>query len=173
MKVDWHDIAGVQLHVPKVHTDDRGSFVKHYDSAVLMVVAQQICSTFNRVRGTVRGMHLQAPPFEERKLLWCTAGEIWDVLVDMRHDASTYGAWTAVHLRAEAPELLEVPPGVAHGYQTLVDATSVTYVIDGRYDADAAWTLAWDDPTVGVDWPLDVTSISEGDRTGMAWPLFS
>lgn len=171
MRVEWQDLAGVELHIAAQHTDERGTFVKHYSTSRPSVSAQQVCSSFNRVRGTLRGLHVQLAPHLETKLVWSTAGELWDVLVDARPEEPTYGCWTAIHLSASEGELLSVPAGVAHGYQTLVDGTSVAYVIDGGYSPDAARTLAWNDPTLAIAWPLDPTTMSLADRKGMAWPL--
>lgn len=170
MKVEWCDVIGVELHPGMTHRDDRGTFVKHYDAGHDAVTARQVCTSFNHLRGTVRGLHLQLPPFEETKLVWCTSGELWDVMVDTRREQPTFGCWANVRLAAGDGNLLVVPPGVAHGYQTLSDNTSVAYVIDGEYRADAARTVAWNDPSIGVAWPLDVTAISADDRKGTEWP---
>lgn len=168
-RVDWHHIAGVELHDGAVHDDSRGNFVKLWSADPLAV--DQVCTSFNRRSGTIRGLHLQLMPSLERKFVWCTSGELWDVLLDTRQDQPTYGAWTAIRLEAAEPALLEVPRGVAHGYQTLRDSTGVAYLISGDHDPTCARTIAWDDPTLGITWPLEVSEISAGDRNGTPWPL--
>lgn len=168
-RLEWDQLAGVTLHDSTVHVDARGNFVKLWGDGALVV--DQVCTSYNVRAGTLRGLHLQLPPSVERKYVWCTAGALWDVLVDARADEPTFGSWAAVRLGADEPALLEVPPGVAHGYQTLADGTGVGYLISGAYDATSARTLAWDDPTVGISWPLQVSEISAADRDGRPWPL--
>ena len=168
MKCDWSDLAGVQLRPATVHADERGNFTKILDEPI---EAGQVCTSFNRLRGTVRGLHVQADPFPETKTLWCVAGAVWDVLVDLRPGESTYGNWAAVDLTAAEPAVLTLPPGVAHGYQVIEDGSTLVYVIDGEFSPTAARTLRWDDPTVGIEWPLHVTVMSEADRAGASWPI--
>jgi dTDP-4-dehydrorhamnose 3,5-epimerase len=173
MRVEWSTIAGVRLTSPSDFVDDRGSFKKLYDGGpdpAEHLTVNQVAITHNVRRGTIRGMHYQAPPYEELKALWCCTGEVWDVLVDVRSDQPTYGHWAAVLLSAGTAQLLTIPRGVAHGYQTLVDGSAITYLIEGTHIPHAARTLAWDDPVVGIDWPLPPSMISEGDRAGASWP---
>ena len=94
-----------------------------------------------------------------------------DVLVDLRPDEPTYGDWAATHLKAVEPAMLTVPPGVAHGFLTLTDGASFVYLIDGEFAPASARTLCWDDPTVGIEWPHEVTVISAKDRAGQPWPM--
>jgi dTDP-4-dehydrorhamnose 3,5-epimerase len=168
-------LRGVCLFYGTRHADERGHLQKRWVAATaaesgLATGVAEVVSTFNLVAGTVRGLHYQVSPHEETKILWVTAGRLLDVLVDLRPDEPTYGAWVSVELSADDDLALQVPPGVAHGYQTLVDATSLTYLIDAPYVPEAARTLRYDDPTVGVTWPLPVTVVSEKDRGGHAWP---
>lgn len=172
MRVEWHEIPGLGLRESQIHLDSRGGFTKLWDGAVEDVVASQICTASNTRRGTIRGLHLQTPPRAERKLVWCLAGTIWDVVVDARPESATYGDWTAVELAAEQPRVLDIPRGLAHGYQTLTDGALVGYVIDGTYEPQHARTLAWDDPVVGIAWPLEVSTLSPADQNGQPWPLF-
>ncbi len=115
-------------------------------------------------------MHYQVAPAEEAKTLWVTDGALHDVLVDLRPDEPTYGQWLAVELAADDDVALHVPAGIAHGYQTLVDDTRLTYLISAGYSPAHARTLRWDDPAVGIEWPLPATKISSKDREGHAWP---
>lgn len=172
MRVEWSDLAGVVLEAPQRHEDGRGSFDKLYDGGGLgSITATQLCTSFNRVSGTVRGLHVQLAPHLERKSLWCTSGQLFDVLVDTREEEPTYGSWAAVRLTAAEPRLLRLPPGIAHGYQTLLDNTAVAYLIDGTFSPSSARTIRWDDASLGIEWPLPVSMISESDRGGQSWPV--
>jgi dTDP-4-dehydrorhamnose 3,5-epimerase len=172
VKRELAEMDGVVLSVGAAYPDERGAFSKLLNAGAGEEIAvTQIASSYNARSGTVRGMHLQVPPHGEIKRLWCAIGAIWDVLVDFRPESRTFGDWAGVRLSPDEPALLTVPMGVAHGFQTLVDATTVVYLIDGAFLPDHGRTLRWDDPTVGIDWPLPVTAISESDRSGRAWPV--
>jgi dTDP-4-dehydrorhamnose 3,5-epimerase len=166
---------GVMLLRAEVHADDRGSFRRVADMAELhglgldTAVAQVSIAT-NVARGTVRGMHFQVPPDEESKTVWCTRGSALDVLVDLRPDEPTYGHWLSVRLAADEPSAVFIPPGVAHGYQTLEDDTTLSYLISAPYAPASSRSLRFDDPTVGIAWPLPVTAISTRDREAPLWP---
>jgi len=169
---DWSALGGVVLEPGRAFTDERGGFTKILDTGTQAgVTATQVCVSSNLRRGTLRGMHVQLAPHEETKRLWCSAGEVFDVLVDLRPDEPTHGDWTALHLRADEPAMLTVPPGVAHGFLTLTDDTSLVYLIDGDFAPESARTLRWDDPTVGIEWPREVTVMSAKDREGRTWPV--
>jgi dTDP-4-dehydrorhamnose 3,5-epimerase len=175
MRVEPLSLRGVVLLSAEIHQDHRGSFRRVMDTEVLMQLGldprvAQISIATNHKSGTVRGLHYQASPHGETKTLWCTHGAVYDVLVDLRQDEPTYGRWVSVELSAVEPVSLHVPPGVAHGYQTLVDDSALTYAIASPYVASSARTLRWDDPTVGITWPLPVEAISERDRLAPAWP---
>jgi len=169
-------LAGVALLEGRTFADDRGELRKvvrreETGRAGLELVVDEVIVTTNEVAGTVRGMHVQVAPAEEAKTLWVTSGRLLDVLVDVRPDQPTYGRWAAVELAAGDGLALHVPPGVAHGYQTLEDGTSLTYLMRGAYSPEHARTLRWDDPTVGIEWPRAVARVSEKDRQGGPWPL--
>jgi dTDP-4-dehydrorhamnose 3,5-epimerase len=102
--------------------------------------------------------------------LWVTRGSLYDVLVDLRPEEATYGQWISIDLSEDDDVALYVPGGIAHGYQTLADDTSITYLMGSAFAPAYARTLAWDDPRVAVSWPLPVTKTSTKDRTGHAWP---
>jgi dTDP-4-dehydrorhamnose 3,5-epimerase len=168
-------LRGAVLLRAEIHEDHRGSFRRVMDGEVLVQLGfdprvTQISIATNHRRGTVRGMHYQAEPHGETKTLWCTHGAVYDVLVDLRPDEPTYGRWISVELTAGEPVALHVPPGIAHGYQTLIDDTALTYAIASPYVASSARSLRWDDPTVGIDWPLPVAVISDRDRGAPQWP---
>ena len=168
-------LRGVTLLRGVRHHDDRGALRKILvlDEARahgIDVRVHEVVSTTNTEAGTVRGLHYQVAPFEETKTLWVTRGALYDVLVDVRPDEPTYGHWVGVALSADDDVALHVPAGVAHGYQTLADDTSLTYLIGAAYSPDHARTLRWDDPAVGVAWPRAATRISDKDRNGQPWP---
>jgi len=149
--------------------DVRGSFVRVYDEDAF--AAQRLCTAFpqhgearNTRRGTVRGLHWQSDPHGETKVIRCTRGAAYDVLVDVRPGSPTFGQWAGFELRAEHPSGLYVPAGIAHGYQTLADDTEFHYLLSERYDPDAARGIAYDSPELAIAWPLAVSVISERDR---------
>lgn len=169
---EWSELRGVSLVTGVAHHDERGSFSKVLDAdAATGVTATQVCVSSNHRRGTLRGLHVQLAPHQETKRLWCSAGEVWDVLVDVRPGEPTYGDWTALHLRADEPAMLTVPPGVAHGFLTLTDGATLVYLIDGEFAPESARTLRWDDSTVGIEWPDEVIVVSAKDRAGQPWPV--
>lgn len=175
MKVEPLALRGVTVLRAEVHEDERGGFRRVVDTELLTslgldAAVSQISIATNHRAGTVRGMHYQAAPYEESKTLWCTHGSALDVLVDMRPDEPTYGRWVSVRLVAGEPIAVHVPPGVAHGYQTLEDDTALSYAISAPYVPEAARSLRFDDPTVGIEWPLPVSSISDRDRQAPLWP---
>jgi dTDP-4-dehydrorhamnose 3,5-epimerase len=162
-------VAGVWLLDLEPLADERGFFARTFCERELAAhgldarVAQ--CSiAWNRERGTVRGLHYQAPPHEEAKLVRCTRGAIHDVVVDLRPASATFKRHVAVELSAENRRSLYVPPGCAHGYQTLAADSEVAYQMSEPYEAGAGLGVRWDDPAFGVAWPLPVTVISERDR---------
>jgi dTDP-4-dehydrorhamnose 3,5-epimerase len=149
--------------------DDRGFFARTFDEDELRArglesdVAQ--CSvSWNRVRGTLRGLHYQAAPHEETKIVRCTRGAIWDVIVDVQTRQ-----WTAIELTTDNRRALYVPRGVAHGFITLTDDTEVLYMMGARYVPDAARGIAWDDPAFAIGWPLQPAVISDRDRKYPRW----
>jgi dTDP-4-dehydrorhamnose 3,5-epimerase len=131
-------------------------------------VAQESIS-YNRLAGTVRGLHFQRPPHEENKIVRCTRGAIFDVIVDLRPQSSSYLRWQAFELTAENRRAVYIPKGVAHGFQTLNEHCEVAYHISAFYAPGAAGGHRYDDTTFQITWPLPVTVISERD---MSWPKF-
>lgn len=130
----------------------------------------QVNVSGNVAKGTLRGLHYQAPPNQEVKIVSCHRGAIYDVAVDLRPASSTYLKWAAVELTAENRRRFYIPEGCAHGFQTLTDDTEVLYLMSAFYSAEHARGRRFDDPAIGVDWPLAVTTISAADRS---WPLLS
>lgn len=162
-------LAGAWVVEPERFEDERGFFARTFCREELAAhglepeVAQ--CSvSYNRRRGTLRGMHYQAPPAEEAKLVRCTRGAIFDAVVDLRAGSPTLGRFVAVELSTENRLALYVPPGFGHGFETLVDDCEVFYQMSVPYAPELARGFAHDDPAVAIPWPLPVTVISERDR---------
>jgi dTDP-4-dehydrorhamnose 3,5-epimerase len=138
--------------------DGRGFFARVWDADLLAAEGldarvSQASVAYNHVAGTLRGLHFQRPPHAETKLVRCTRGAIYDVVVDARPDSATYLRWLAVELTEENRRTLYVPVGFAHGYQTLVDATEVVYQMSVPYAPESADGFRWDDPRLAIDWP--------------------
>ena len=119
--------------------------------------------SYNRRRGTLRGMHFQLPPHEEGKLVRCTSGAIYDVIIDLRRDSPTYCQWTQVELSRNNGRALYVPPGFAHGFQTLTDETDVSYQMTEFFVPGASAGVRWNDPAFGIDWPFGDPILSDKD----------
>ncbi len=120
--------------------------------------------SFSKQKGTVRGLHYQKDPHAETKLLRCTRGKVFDVIVDLREGSETYGQWASVELSAENRKMIYVPEGFAHGFMTLEDDTEVYYLVTEFYHGESEGGVRWNDPTIGIEWPLEVTAISPKDE---------
>ena len=118
----------------------------------------------NHQRGTLRGMHFQRPPHSEAKLVMCISGGVYDVMADVRPDSPTFGQWDACELTPENRRVLFLPEGVAHGYQTLSDNSTVHYHLSNYYAPNVADGIRWDDPTLGIRWPLPPSMLSDQDK---------
>ena len=155
--------------------DARGFFARAWDERELAEngletrIAQ--CNvSFNKRKGTLRGMHLQRPPYEEVKLIRCVRGSLFDVIIDVRPESASYKRWTGVELSAHNRRMLYVPRGFAHGFQTLEDDTETFYMVSEFYVPGAEEGLRWNDPAFGIEWPLgEPSEISDKDRD---WPDF-
>lgn len=152
--------------------DERGLFARTFDAEAfaehgLSTQFSQCSTSYNRRASTVRGLHYQAAPHQECKLIRCTAGAVFDVLVDLRPDSPVRCRWHAVELTSERRNALYAPAGVAHGFQTLEDASEVFYMIDVPFEPAAARGVRWDDPRFGIEWPEPhgPRTISERDRS--------
>jgi dTDP-4-dehydrorhamnose 3,5-epimerase len=154
---------------PEKQADDRGFFARtwcqqEFHDQGLDPDLVQCNLSFNHQKGTLRGMHWQQPPFAETKLVRCSQGAIYDVIVDLRSDSPSFRQWIGVELTAANHRALYVPQGFAHGFQTLVDRTEVFYQMSTFYQPGAAQGFRWDDPAFQIDWPEPVTMISDRDR---------
>lgn len=156
------------------HTDERGFFARsfcarEFEAHGLNPTVAQCNLSYNHTKGTLRGMHFQVPPASETKLVRCTRGAIYDVIIDLRPDSPTYLEHLAVELSAQTGRALYIPEMFAHGFQTLEDDTEVAYQMGEFYTPGYARGLRYDDPAFNIQWPLPVSIISEKD---LAWPLF-
>lgn len=150
--------------------DERGFFARTWDADEfaargLNARLAQCSISFNRLRGTLRGLHYQVAPHEEAKLVRCTAGAIFDVVVDLRPDSTTFRDWFGVELSADNRLAVYVPEACAHGFLTLTDGCEVHYQISQFYAPEAARGVRWDDPAFGITWPGEVLVMNERDRT--------
>ena len=177
MKLVETPLPGVVIVEPELIGDERGWFARTFDADDfaahgLTSVWVQANASFSEARGTLRGMHFQAEPHGEAKLVRCVRGTIWDVAVDLRPDSPAYCHWTAIELSAGNRRALHLPPGVAHGFQTLTDSCEVHYLMGTVYVPQAARGLRWDDPAFGIEWPAPgiARTIAEKD---LAYPDFT
>jgi dTDP-4-dehydrorhamnose 3,5-epimerase len=150
--------------------DDRGFFARsfctrEFQAHGLEPSVVQCNISFNERAGTLRGLHFQAPPHEEAKLVRCTRGAIYDVAVDVRPNSRTYLKWYAVELTSENRRMIFIPRGFGHGFQTLVDESEVFYLMSEFYHPESTRGLRWDDPMLGISWPIEKLIISDKDRT--------
>jgi dTDP-4-dehydrorhamnose 3,5-epimerase len=154
--------------------DERGFFARTWCRQELAArgldteIAQASIS-YNRLRGTVRGLHFQRPPHEENKIVRCTCGAIFDVIVDLRPHSSSYLRWQGFELTAENRRAVYIPKGLAHGFQTLADHSEIAYQISAFHAPEAADGYRYDDASFGIAWPLPVAMISQRD---LDWAKF-
>jgi dTDP-4-dehydrorhamnose 3,5-epimerase len=166
-------IVGAKVIDPNPHQDERGRFLRawcarEFAEHSIDFLPVQANLGFSIIRGTVRGMHFQEAPAIEAKLVRCTRGAIFDVVLDLRAESPSYGEWYGVVLSAENGRMLYVPENCAHGYQTLEECTEMYYMTSAFYTPSAVRGVRFDDPAFGIQWPLVATVISEQDRK---WPL--
>lgn len=152
-------LSGLYVVEPEPIGDERGLFARtccarEFGAQGLVSRFVQCSTSFNRWRGTLRGLHFQAEPKPETKLVRCTAGAMFDVAVDLRPGAATRGQWFGVTLTAENRRALYLPAGMAHGFQTLADNTEVFYQISEFYHAELTRGVRWNDPALAIAWPL-------------------
>lgn len=163
-------LAGAYIVEPERNSDERGFFARtwcrqEFARHGLDIDIVQASISHNRRAGTLRGMHFAWPPSREGKLVRCERGAIFDVIIDLRPDSATFEKHCAVELTGDNHRALYIPPGCAHGFQTLVDDTDVLYMMTDFYEPNLADGVRFDDPAFGISWPLPVTVILERDRT--------
>jgi dTDP-4-dehydrorhamnose 3,5-epimerase len=168
----FHDtaIAGVYVIEPERLEDERGFFARIWSPAALESKGlnpriAHMSVSFNHRKGTLRGMHYQAEPMAEAKIVRCTQGAIHDVALDLRRASPTFLRWVAFELTASNRRMLYIPEGLAHGFQTLRDETEVLYAIGEEYSPQHARGVRWNDPAFGIAWPDDTRTMNERDRS--------
>ena len=165
-------VPGAWTIDPTPHADERGRFMRawcadEFAAHGIEFVPVQANMGASRRAGTLRGLHYQVQPHPEAKLVRCTRGGVFDVLVDLRPGSATFSRWCGVELTAENGRMLYVPPLCAHGYQTLEDESEIYYLTSAFYAPDAVRGLRYDDPTVAIRWPLPPVALSDQDSR---WP---
>lgn len=169
MKFHELEIAGAFRIELDPHVDDRGFFARSFCAREFTEHGMnprvvQCNISFNRKKGTLRGMHYQTTPFEEAKVVQCTHGAIFDVIIDLRPASPSYKKHAAVELSETNRQMLYVPEGCAHGFQTLADNTEVFYLMSEFYSPDHARGVRWNDPAFGIRWPEDERTIVPRDQ---------
>ncbi|WP_310550705.1 dTDP-4-dehydrorhamnose 3,5-epimerase [Paenibacillus glufosinatiresistens] len=171
MKFTATPLEGVLVVEPAVFGDHRGWFMETYSEAKfkeqgLNLTFVQDNQSYSAVKGTLRGLHFQLEPKAQTKLVRCTRGSIYDVAVDIRQGSPTYGKWFGIELTAENKKQLLIPKGFAHGFMTLTEDVEVQYKCDELYAPDCDGGIRWNDPDIGVEWPLEITPVlSPKDET--------
>jgi dTDP-4-dehydrorhamnose 3,5-epimerase len=160
---------GAVIIEPEPASDERGLFARLFDVESFLahgvpVEFVQASTAYNDRRGTLRGLHYQAKPHAEGKLVRCTTGAIFDVIVDVRPDSTSFGRWQSFELSEKNRFTLFVPPGCAHGYETLADGTEIFYQMTAPHVPAAERGISWSDPDLGIAWPLAPTIMSDRDR---------
>jgi dTDP-4-dehydrorhamnose 3,5-epimerase len=174
MEFEILEIPGAWIIDMMPHCDERGRFMRAWCSREfaehgIEFIPVQVNMGFSVHKGTIRGMHYQKEPALEAKLMRCTRGSIYDVLVDLRPGSPSFGKWFGAELSAESGRMLFVPENCAHGYQTLEDNTEILYMTSGYYAPRLASGVRFDDPAFNIHWPLIPSAISDQDRN---WPLY-
>jgi dTDP-4-dehydrorhamnose 3,5-epimerase len=175
MKFQETKLAGVFEIDLDLMADERGFFARswcqrEFESVGLNARLVQCNVSFNLAEATLRGLHYQAPPFAEAKLVRCTSGAIYDVAVDLRPDSPSFRQWLGVNLTAANRTMLYIPEGLAHGFLTLQPNTEVFYQMSEFYDPASARGIRWNDPAFYIEWPREPQVMSERDRN---YPDFS
>ena len=163
-------LSGAFIIDPELVEDERGFFArtfceKEFERHGIKFDFVQCNISFNKKRGTLRGIHYQAEPYAEAKLVRCTMGAIYDVIIDLRRGSSTFRKWVAVDLSGENRRMLYVPNGFAHGFQSLSDNSEVFYQMSEFYHQEAARAVRWDDPDINIIWPATPIVMSVSDAS--------
>ena len=167
---------GAFIIEPEKHADERGFFArafcqKELNSLGLNSIFVQANIGFSSIKGTLRGIHYQTKPYQEAKLIRCTNGILFDVIVDLRKDSRTYCQWLGIELNAENHTAIYMPEGFAHGYLTLKNDTEIFYMVSQFYEPNFERGIRWDDPTFNIDWPdIPDMVISDKDK---CWPDYA
>jgi dTDP-4-dehydrorhamnose 3,5-epimerase len=164
-------ISEAMLLTTPVFRDIRGAFEVFWEQAALSGTGLAFSPSnshhsFNTRAGTIRAFHVQRPPHGQAKLVSCVSGKTWDVIVDLRAESPTFRQWQGLELSAASGKVIYIPAGCAHGFATLVDNTTIAYLIEGEYRPESAAVVRWNDSALGIDWPVSDPIVSEKDLHG-------
>jgi dTDP-4-dehydrorhamnose 3,5-epimerase len=168
-KTETLRIAGAKLLTSSVFSDTRGSFEVFWEQSDVAAVGLSFAPSnahhsYNTRAGTIRAFHFQRPPHGQAKMVSCVSGKTWDVILDLRPESPTFRQWEAIELSAASGKAVYIPPGCAHGFATLEDNSTVAYLIEGDYRPELAAVVRWNDPALGISWPMLDPIISDKDR---------
>jgi dTDP-4-dehydrorhamnose 3,5-epimerase len=182
-------IGGIKMHIKErkirgifeiqlePHKDKRGFFMRVYDDTIferhgIHRIWVQENHSLSVEKGVIRGMHFQFPPHTETKLVRALSGEIYDVFIDLRKGSSTFGQWDSIKLSADNKKMIYIPRGFAHGFCTLTQNCEVVYKVDNYYAPDSEGSIRWNDPDLGIDWPVNKPILSEKDSKAKSFREF-
>lgn len=168
-------LKGAFIIEPERLEDERGFFARIFDKKAfeeqgIKFDLIQSSVSFNKKKGTLRGMHYQLEPFSESKIVRCTMGKVYDVIVDLRPDSKTFKEWIGIEMSADNRRMLFIPKGFAHGFVTLEDNCEISYQMDQIYDPKSASGFRWDDKAFKIFWPVEPKVIIEKDKS---WKPFT
>jgi len=175
MKFIQTELSGAYIIQLEKFTDERGFFtrawdIKEFEKMGLKSIIMHCNISFSKIKGTIRGMHYQIPPYSESKLIRCTNGKIIDVIIDLRENSNTRYKWISTKLDSSNHEMLYVPEGFGHGFQTLENNTEVYYQNSQIHAPEFERGIRFDDPFFNIKWPIEEKIVSDKDKT---WPLFT
>ncbi|MEK5399587.1 dTDP-4-dehydrorhamnose 3,5-epimerase [Paenibacillus sp. FSL K6-2859] len=164
MKITETELQGIRIIEPSVFSDHRGWFMETYSEEIfrkhgVSLNFVQDNHSYSANKGTLRGLHYQLNPKAQTKLVRCTRGSIYDVAVDIRKGSPSFGQWFGIELSAENKKQLLIPQGFAHGFMTLVEDAEVQYRVDEFYSPECDGGILWNDPSIGIEWPIDVVPV--------------
>lgn len=167
---EMHLIEGIKIMDDEVNRDKRGYFSKIFSKVASdETVLNSLAIANNLIAGTIRGLHFQTGPNAEEKIIKCIRGQIFDVVVDLRPQSSTFGQWSSILLDADSDVTLHLPIGIAHGYQSLEDNSQVLYGLTGKHDSKNAHVIKYDDKRLNINWPMNQINISSRDMSGLSF----
>jgi len=165
--IDLNKIEGVEINVANHFSDSRGQFIKFEPDKFLDGTLTSVATSINPLAGTIRGIHFQVEPYAEEKIVTCTQGSAFEVIIDLRPNSASFGKIATFELSQENRLLVYLPKGIAHGFQTLTPQTIINYCLTSQYSPEFSYSI---DPfsDLGISWPLKEVSISERDATGVS-----
>lgn len=177
MEIKERKLKGVFEILLAPHIDNRGFFMRTYDEEYFIkngLERKWVQENHSRSgeKEIIRGLHFQMPPFTETKLVRCIYGRVLDVFVDLRKGSETFGQWDSIELSAENKNMIFIPRGFAHGYCTLTEESEVLYKVDNWYTPGAERGLIWNDPDLGIKWPVSMPILSEKDKQNLSFKEF-